>query len=101
MILTDDGLATGATMRAAVSAIRELEPSQVVVAVPVAAQDTYEQFQTVADEMICVQTPREFRGVGQWYEDFTQTTDEEVRELLARAAEPGQALPAAGGGELF
>jgi putative phosphoribosyl transferase len=86
VILIDDGLATGATMRAAVMAVRERNPAQVVVAVPVAARDTYREFKQQADDIVCVQTPVNFEGVGQWYEDFSQTSDEEVRALLAQAA---------------
>jgi len=101
VILVDDGLATGATMRAAVEAVREQQPAGAIVAVPVAARDTYEQFHTVVDEIICVQTPKDFHGVGQWYEDFEQTTDEEVRDLLARAADFRQPAPAAAGSSYF
>lgn len=85
IILVDDGIATGATMRAAVTALRQLQPARIVVAVPVAAPDVCEKFRAEADEMICVCTPEPFYGVGQWYEDFAQTTDAEVREMLARA----------------
>ena len=84
VILIDDGLATGATMRAAVIAVRERLPARVIVAVPVAARETYKDFKQQADEIICVQTPVNFEGVGQWYEDFSQTSDEEVRALLAK-----------------
>jgi putative phosphoribosyl transferase len=86
VILVDDGLATGATMHAAVLAVRRLSPARVVVAVPVAAPETCEQLRDVADETICVMTPKPFRAVGLWYEDFSQTSDDEVRELLAQAA---------------
>ena len=86
VILVDDGLATGATMRAAVIAVGQQNPARVIVAVPVAARDTYEQFKTLVDDIVCVETPDHFRGVGQWYEDFTQTSDEEVRALLEQAA---------------
>jgi putative phosphoribosyl transferase len=85
VILIDDGLATGASMRAAVMAVRQRHPARVVVAVPVAAPEALEEFSREADEMVCVQTPADFTGVGQWYEDFDQTSDEEVRRLLAQA----------------
>ena len=90
MILVDDGLATGATMRAAVKALRQLQPARIVVAVPTAAPDTCEALRAEVDEVICAITPEPFHAVGLWYEDFSQTTDEEVRELLAlRAAARG------------
>jgi predicted phosphoribosyltransferase len=89
VILVDDGLATGATMRAAVLAARERHPSRVVVAVPVAARETHQKFKEQGDEIVCVQTPRNFEGVGQWYEDFAQTSDEEVRTLLEQGAKFG------------
>jgi predicted phosphoribosyltransferase len=82
VILVDDGLATGATMRAAVQAVRQSEPQTVVVAVPVAAASVVRDLRELADDVVCVQTPITFMAVGQWYEDFSQTTDEEVRELL-------------------
>lgn len=81
----DDGLATGATMRAAVEALRRLHPARVVVAVPVGAPQTCAAFADVADEAVCAAEPDPFFAVGQWYADFAQTTDDEVRELLARA----------------
>ena len=85
VILVDDGLATGSTMRAAVAALRKQTPARIVVAVPVAAPETCEEFKTEVDEVVCAATPRMFNGVGRWYEDFSQTTDEEVHELLAQA----------------
>ena len=85
VILVDDGLATGSTMRAAVAALRKQRPARIVVAVPVAAPETCEEFTTEVDEVVCAATPRMFNGVGRWYEDFSQTTDEEVHELLAQA----------------
>jgi putative phosphoribosyl transferase len=85
VILVDDGLATGATMLAAIKAVRKLQPARVVVAVPVAARETCDALAREADEMICAETPEPFYAVGQWYENFSQTTDDEVRELLARA----------------
>jgi putative phosphoribosyl transferase len=90
VILVDDGLATGASMRAAVLAVRQRHPARVVVAVPVAAREAHRQFKQQADEIVCVQTPSNFEGVGQWYEDFTQTSDEEVRTLLEQSARFGQ-----------
>jgi putative phosphoribosyl transferase len=87
VILVDDGLATGATMRAAVAALRQRGVAKIVVAAPVGAADTCRELEQEADETICAITPEFFQAVGQYYEDFSQTTDEEVRELLARAAE--------------
>jgi predicted phosphoribosyltransferase len=83
VILVDDGLATGSTMWAAVHAVRQEDPARVVVAVPVADPDVCEALRGVADEVVCLSTPKPFRAVGVWYEDFSQTTDDEVRELLA------------------
>ena len=85
MILIDDGLATGSTMRAAAAALRKQDPSRIVVAVPVAPAEACEALQTEVDEVICAATPEPFHGVGLWYDNFEQTTDEEVRELLHRA----------------
>lgn len=86
VILVDDGLATGATMLAAIRAVRKLGPDGVIVAVPVAAQETCDFFHREVDEIVCAETPRPFQAVGLWYDDFSQTTDQEVRDLLARAA---------------
>jgi predicted phosphoribosyltransferase len=85
VILVDDGLATGSTMLAAVKALRQQRPARIVVAVPTAARDTCEALKAEVDEIICAVTPEPFYAVGFWYENFTQTTDEEVRELLARS----------------
>jgi predicted phosphoribosyltransferase len=85
IILVDDGLATGSTMRAAASALRQQNPARIVVAVPVSAPQTCNEYRMGVDEIICASTPEPFMGVGQWYRDFSQTTDEEVRELLTRA----------------
>ena len=85
VILVDDGLATGSTMRAAVAALRKQRLARIVVAVPVAAPETCEEFKAEVDEVVCAATPRMFNGVGRWYEDFSQTTDAEVHELLAQA----------------
>jgi predicted phosphoribosyltransferase len=82
VILVDDGLATGATMRAAVDAVKQLNPAEVVVAVPVAAEQSCRMLQPLADKVVCPVTPEPFHAVGLWYEDFSQTTDEEVRHLL-------------------
>ena len=89
VILVDDGLATGASLRAGASALRRLEPARIVAAVPVGASETCEQFRDVVDEIVCAETPEPFWAVGNWYEDFSQTTDEEVRGLLARAKTAG------------
>jgi len=86
VILVDDGLATGSTMLAGVSALRQKKPRQIVVAVPVAAQSTCEDLGKEADEIVCLATPEPFYAVGRWYIDFSQTTDDQVRELLQRAA---------------
>jgi putative phosphoribosyl transferase len=83
VILADDGLATGASMRAAVAAVRKLAPARVVVAVPVGATDTCADLRAEADEVVCLQTPDPFYAVGQWYVDFGETSDAEVREALA------------------
>jgi putative phosphoribosyl transferase len=96
VILVDDGLATGATMRAAVKALRQRGVAKIVVAVPVGPPDTCHEFEHEADETVCVSAPEFFQAVGQYYEDFSQISDEEVRELLARAAQEG---PASGGPE--
>jgi predicted phosphoribosyltransferase len=86
VILVDDGLATGASMQAAILALRRLQPARIVVAVPTAAPETCEQMRAVAEEVICAMTPEPFHAVGLWYEDFSQTSDEEVGALLAQAA---------------
>jgi predicted phosphoribosyltransferase len=86
LILVDDGLATGATMRAAVAALRQQQPARLIIAVPMAAAETCEALRAEVDEIICVVTPLSFYGVGQGYDDFSQTTDAEVRDLLQRAA---------------
>ena len=86
VILVDDGLATGATMEAAVAALRRMGPAEIVVAVPVGARETCERLAGLADELLCLATPAPFNAVGQWYENFSQTTDEEVKELLLRVS---------------
>jgi putative phosphoribosyl transferase len=94
VILIDDGLATGSTMRAAAAALRRQEPAEIVVAVPVSAEETCDEFRTEVDRVICAMTPEPFRAVGMWYEDFSQTTDAEVHELLDRATREAAARPA-------
>jgi putative phosphoribosyl transferase len=86
VILVDDGLATGSTMRAAIAALREKEPREIVVAVPVGAPETCAAMKKLADEVVCLAKPDPFYAVGLWYEHFEQTDDEEVHELLERAA---------------
>lgn len=85
VILIDDGLATGASMRAAVAGLRALHPAQIVVAVPTAAPETCAALEREVDQIVCAMTPEPFYGVGRWYEDFSQTTDEEVRMFLEEA----------------
>lgn len=85
VILIDDGLATGSTMRAAAAALRKQGPKRIIVAVPVSARQTCDEFRSEVDEVVCAVTPEPFRGVGLWYEDFSQTTDEEVSELLKQS----------------
>ncbi len=87
VLLVDDGLATGSTMKAAVRAVRARTPSRIVVAAPVGAPETCRELATIADEVICARTPAYFSAVGQWYLDFSQTSDDEVRELLSQASE--------------
>ncbi len=86
-ILVDDGLATGTTMRAAVSALRKYNPARIVIAVPTAPQETCREFREVVDSIVCATTPQPFWAIGAWYEDFSQTTDEEVRDLLDKFAQ--------------
>src|SRR2546426_7618445 len=95
VILVDDGLATGATMHAAIEALRQLQPARIVVAVPTASPEACEEMRAKVDDVICAITPEPFEAVGRWYQDFSQTTDEEVRGLLARrkAPEKGEAVP--------
>jgi erythromycin esterase-like protein/adenine/guanine phosphoribosyltransferase-like PRPP-binding protein len=88
VILVDDGLATGATMHAAIEALRQQHPARIVVAVPTASPETCEEMKTKADDVICAITPEPFHAVGRWYRDFSQTTDEEVRLLLAQRNSP-------------
>jgi putative phosphoribosyl transferase len=93
VILVDDGLATGSTMRAAIAALKAQGPERLVVAVPVAAPETCEAMRSEVDEVVCALAPEPFLAVGQWYQDFSQITDEEVRELLRRANETQMAAP--------
>lgn len=85
VILVDDGLATGATMRAAVAAVRQAMPEKIIVAVPVAPNDTCREFKKIADELICLEIPQIFYSISQWYDYFPQTSDEEVIKLLELA----------------
>ncbi len=85
VLVVDDGMATGATMRAALTALRSQAPARLIVAVPVAARETCDELAGLADEIVCPETPTPFLGVGMWYHDFTQTTDDDVRRLLASA----------------
>jgi predicted phosphoribosyltransferase len=89
VVVVDDGLATGSTMRAAVEALRRMEPRRIVVAVPVAAESTCNDFRAegIADDVVCLRTPEPFQAVGLWYSDFTQTSDDEVHRLLARGVQ--------------
>jgi predicted phosphoribosyltransferase len=96
VILVDDGLATGATMRAAVEAARQQHPARIIVAVPTASPDICEALKKEADDVVSVILPEPFFAVGQWYDDFTQTTDEEVRDLLARQASKSSTASARG-----
>lgn len=93
VILIDDGVATGATMRAAVSALRKLSPARLVVAVPTAAKEAYAALQDQADEVIALATPEPYVSVGTWYQNFSQTSDEEVRQLLAASAKETHRVP--------
>ena len=88
VILVDDGIATGSSMRAAIGALRQMKPVRLVVAVPVAPLSTCNRLRQEVDELICVQTPEDFYAIGQFYEDFSQVADEEVTRLLHRAAQP-------------
>jgi putative phosphoribosyl transferase len=88
VILVDDGLATGATMRAAAAALRQQGTAKIIIAVPVGAPSTCHEIRNAADDVICLISPGSFIGVGQYYEDFSQTTDEEVRDLLVQAQNP-------------
>lgn len=93
VILIDDGLATGSTMKAAVAGLRKLCPGRIVVAVPVAAPEAYTELGALVDEIVCLATPSPFHGVGLWYADFRQTDDAEVHALLAAGRGPRTAQP--------
>ena len=86
IIIIDDGLATGATMRVAISSLRQAGAARIIAAVPVGAASTCDKIEEEADELICLHTPEPFYGVGQWYNDFSQTSDDEVLALLNNAA---------------
>jgi putative phosphoribosyl transferase len=86
VILVDDGIATGSSIRAAIRAIRQMNPARIVIATPVAPASTCNRLRSEVDELVCAETPEYFYGVGQFYEDFSQVSDEEVKELLDRAA---------------
>jgi predicted phosphoribosyltransferase len=86
VILVDDGLATGSSMRAAIAAVRTQSPARIIVAVPVAARETCDELRREGEYVVCLRTPEPFAAVGLWYDDFSQTGDEEVRDLLQRAA---------------
>jgi len=86
VIVVDDGLATGSTMRAAVKALRQKSPAVIIVAVPVAAAETVRRLREEADSVVCLSAPPDFHAVSMWYLDFSQTSDEEVRDLLASAS---------------
>lgn len=88
IILVDDGLATGATMRAAVAALYKQHPRKIIIAVPTASPETCEAFRSKVDDIVCAMTPTPFHAVGEWYEDFPQNTDEEVQHLLRAANNP-------------
>jgi len=92
VILVDDGLATGATMLAAIKALRQQQPARIVVAVPTASPETCEELKAEVDEIICAVTPEPFYAVGLWYDDFSQTTDDEVRDLLARSKQTSRTV---------
>lgn len=89
VVVVDDGIATGSTMRAALASLRQRDPARIVVAVPVAPAATCADLESLADHVVCLATPRLFRAVGQWYDDFRQVDDEEVRSVLGRAREAG------------
>lgn len=93
VILVDDGLATGATMRAAIEALQQQLPARIVAAVPVGASDSCGEIEKAADELICLEKPAPFKAVGYWYRIFEATTDDEVRDLLAKSAVPPPAEP--------
>jgi predicted phosphoribosyltransferase len=93
VVLVDDGIATGSTMRAAIQALRQLKAERIIVAAPTVAPSTAEEMQPEVDELVAVMTPPDFAGVGQWYEDFSQIGDVEVRELLQKASVVSHSQP--------
>ncbi len=93
VILVDDGLATGSTMRAAVAGLRQRGPERIIVGVPIAAPSTCEELASEVDDIVCAVTPEPFYAVGLWYADFRQTTDPEVRELLRRLPDRHESMP--------
>lgn len=98
-MLVDDGLATGATMRAAVTALKQQQPKKIIVAVPVAARQTCDEFRREVDAMcVCAIKPEPFDGVGRWHRNFSQTTDEEARDLLTQSADEWESRHAASAG---
>jgi putative phosphoribosyl transferase len=98
VILVDDGIATGSTMRAAISVIKPQQPARLIVAVPVASPQTCNDLRTEVDEVVCLMMPEAFYAIGLWYEDFSQTTDEEVRSLLAKQSISNQYFVASASG---
>lgn len=88
IIVIDDGLATGATMMAAIKALREMEAATIIVACPVGAADTFIKLNALADKVVCLHMPEPFVGVGQWYDDFSQTSDQQVLDLLGKSKKP-------------
>ena len=94
VILVDDGIATGSTMRAAIAALKKQQPARLVVAVPVAPPSTVSELQAEGTQVVCIQAVEPFGAIGAWYEDFRQVSDEQVIELLAAVAERQSALPA-------
>jgi predicted phosphoribosyltransferase len=96
VIVIDDGLATGATMRAAVEALRQRDAARIVVGVPVGAPESCQDLERAADDVVCAVMPQAFFGVGRWYQDFTQVTDEEVRTIIAQAPERPARVPGGG-----
>ncbi len=93
VIITDDGLATGASMRAAIQALRKHEPTRIIVAVPTAPPEAINDMEKLADQVVCPLVPHQFMAVGRWYRDFKQTTDREVKELLAKSRSNQELLP--------
>ncbi|HET9109248.1 MAG TPA: phosphoribosyltransferase [Ktedonobacterales bacterium] len=93
VVLVDDGIATGATIRAAVAAVRQQQPARIVIAVPVASAETCDDLRKEVDELVCALAPEALYGIGLWYERFPQLSDDDVRDLLARAWRPGGSAP--------